>query len=200
MNYKAIKINHAEDHVFFSSDFHYQHQKDFVWQKRGFDSFEAHAEHIEKIIDGAPEDSILFYLGDLALNTTDVVVESLLQKMSQKFKKVYYVLGNHESNTTRIFKDKKPENFEVFNYLEIELNKKPICLMHYPIASWNGLTHNSWMIHGHCHGSYKPSLPMSIQGKILDVGIDTHPEKKLWSLPDVISVMANKQFHSEDHH
>lgn len=56
----------------FSSDLHFGHNKDFIYQARGFNSIE---EHDKAIVDNwnsiVDEDDDVYLLGDLMLNSDD---------------------------------------------------------------------------------------------------------------------------------
>lgn len=175
-----------------SSDFHAHHKKEFIFKPRGFETWEAHRDHIFSLFSNIPENSLLFYAGDLTLNASDEEALELLNLMSAKFVKVYYMLGNHESNVNRIRATTQFSNIEFYDYLEVILNGKNIAFMHYPIAEWNGKHGGSWHIHGHTHGTRVVGTPRDITCKALDVGIDTHPEHTLWTFSDIREVMSMK--------
>lgn len=73
-----------------------------------------------------------------------------------------YPKTREESRASDIF-------FSYQKYLEIEIDKKMICLMHYPIEDWNNRPKNSVHLHGHVHGKLNDFQP---KGR-LDVGIDS---------------------------
>ena len=56
--------------VYFTSDWHLGHQKNFIWEARGYSSYEEHTNSIIDITNSIvhPTD-ILFMLGDFCLNT-----------------------------------------------------------------------------------------------------------------------------------
>ena len=57
------------------------------------------------------------------------------------------------------------------NFLnELKLNKDLLCLMHYPMHSWNKSHHGSIHLHGHCHGSIDTENRLR---RRLDVGVDS---------------------------
>lgn len=188
-----LKINHPEDKIFFTSDLHLFHQKDFIYKPRGFASWEEHTAYLKDRLLSLKDDDILFYNGDFALNAEQTDVDSVLASI--KCRRIYYIMGNHESKTKNVIR-----NFalDVSNYNEVVVNGKMIVLCHYPIASWNGMSHGSWMIHGHTHGTYELGRPENTTAKILDVGVDT--KLNFWSMADVREVMSKKGFQEVDHH
>lgn len=84
-------------------------------------------------------------------------------------------------------------------------NKKQVRFVgsHYPIASWEGLSKGVMHLHGHVH--FKPDQKFG-PGKMMDVGVDGHPEMKPYSFDEVISLLQDRPKISlyngeyEDHH
>lgn len=71
---------------------------------------------------------------------------------------------------------------------------QPIILCHFPILSWDNMSHGSWHLHGHCHGS----LP-DTGVKRIDVGVDCHNWYPI-SLEQVTKLMALRAVKPVDHH
>lgn len=115
-------------------------------------------------------------------------------------------ITNANTGTTYNISDVTPEIYPfryknlIFagNYLEVIVDGKYCILSHYPISSWNH-SNGSYMLHGHCHGSFKQSLPTEKEfGKILDVGWDVF--SKPITFKEVDAVMNLKKIISVDHH
>ena len=75
--------------IWFTSDFHFCHDREFVWKARGFESVEEMNEAIvarfqEKI---QPEDT-LYILGDCMLNDNEKAEEYLAQIPGKKIFKI----------------------------------------------------------------------------------------------------------------
>jgi calcineurin-like phosphoesterase family protein len=87
-----------------------------------------------------------------------------------------------------------PHVIWIKDYAEIKVDGQKLILSHYPHAIWNGSHHGSWHLHGHCHGSYH------VDGKILDVGIDNHPDHQVFSFDEVREHMGKQEFVVKDHH
>ena len=175
-----FKIRHPADRILVSSDFHYKHDKPFIWQDRGFFSREGHDNHIESLIHKAPDDSYFIHNGDLALNASQVQVDWLLEQINLKFKHTFFNFGNHEHHVRTLLTKKSYSRITFSEYSEFNINGTEVCAMHYPIAVWNKKHHGSIMLCGHAHGKHVESTPRDVTSKILDVGIDTHPDKGLW--------------------
>lgn len=90
------------DKIVFASDFHYNHQRDFLWKPRGFKSFEEHDKFIEDQIDTLGVDDLLIYLGDYSLNTTDEQTAALLRRTKAQ---MFYIFGNHEGYHSRFYRN-----------------------------------------------------------------------------------------------
>ena len=101
--------------IWITSDFHFGHEKEFLWQPRGFISWEDHAESIIKnyneVID---KDDEVYILGDCVLKNDDFGIECLKQLKGHK----YLAVGNHDSNL-RINKYEEAI-FVILKYLENE--------------------------------------------------------------------------------
>ena len=94
MLYKPFKITPSNNgKVYFASDFHYNHQRDFIWTPRGFSSFQAHDKFLEEQCKQLTHDDILIYLGDFSLNSTEEQTFKLLNMIKAR---VFYIFGNHE--------------------------------------------------------------------------------------------------------
>ncbi len=110
-------------------------------------------------------------------------------------KNIHLIFGNHDNlgllRNIRGFTTK-------FNYNEIEIDGKTICLFHYPIfpGAWNKGHHGSYQLFGHVHGAldghregeYNFIPPWSLQ---LDVGVDSHNFKP-WHFEEVRTYMNSK--------
>ena len=90
--------------VYFTTDWHLGHQKDFVWEPRGYKSHEDHTNSIIDVTNSIvrPND-ILFNLGDFCLNTPQSKFEEYLSRINCS--NMWLLWGNHnnphEKNTYR---------------------------------------------------------------------------------------------------
>ena len=140
-------------------------------------------------------DDVVYHLGDFAFvnkKQTDKVLSILDQLNGDK----RFILGNHDSRTMwyNIGVLRPGSVAWVTDYHEMKIDGQQVILCHYPLASWNRMHHGSFMLHGHCHGSYQGD------GKILDVGIDNHPEHQVWSWEEIKAFMDTRGIASVDHH
>lgn len=124
--------------IYFSSDFHFNHNKEFVWKARGYSSVE---EMNNVIIDKfnsliSPEDDA-YILGDLCLGGADNLDKSkeCIENLNGK---IHIILGNHCTNN-RIKMYKQCKNVEeVIGYAYmLKYNKYHFYLSHYPTLTSN---------------------------------------------------------------
>src|SRR5215217_5859154 len=94
------KVNSRDyDRIFFASDFHLQHDRDFVWGVRGHADVTAHEYWIKKHLDSLTDSDLLIYCGDFALNTTPEFVQEVLSSIRAR---VLMVWGNHNAGVRQL--------------------------------------------------------------------------------------------------
>ena len=170
--------------IFFTSDNHFWHTNilKFCRNTREGDTVEEMNEILirnwqEQV---GPEDTV-YMLGDTFF-CQEAEAISIMERLPGKKHLIY---GNHDKvikNSTKL-----QSMFEsVQDYKEITIDKQLIVMFHFPIYDHNAASRGSIMLHGHRHGN-----PHNIPGRIMDVGIDTHPsgDMKLWTLEDILHKM-----------
>lgn len=187
--------------IWFTSDWHYHHDRAFIYAHRGFNSIK---EHDEFILDGwsslISEDDLVLFLGDLTF-MDEVACAQLMSKL--KARKVYYILGNHDKSLKKVLSKFPERNLGLLADINIvdKDGKQPITLCHYPMLSWNKSHYGAWNLCGHSHGSHPSSLPNAIEGKRLEVSIDVGLKFNptfMFTFEDVKRIMAIK--HISSHH
>jgi calcineurin-like phosphoesterase family protein len=135
--------------IYVCSDFHFYHDKDFLYAPRGFRSIEeANAEMIKRYNEVVEEEDIVYILGDLGLNATGHEICELVAKLKGK---KYLVIGNHDSNV-RVEAYKESGLFEAVDFgFRLVYNKKTFWLTHYPMLVANYDDKPNYNIHGHTH-------------------------------------------------
>ena len=148
--------------VFFTSDLHFQHQRGFLYEPRGFHSIE---EHDEAIVDRwnnvvRPQDTV-YILGDVMLNNNDKGIE-LLNRLNGEF---WFIRGNHDTDerVRRIREECKNiyhplenvDSFMPYAYLK-KINGYKFYMSHYPTFTSNlenmaPLKHHTINLFGHIH-------------------------------------------------
>ena len=183
--------------IYFTSDLHHKHKRIAELTKRNeVVSAEQHDEWLVDLINSEVTNAdVLYLLGDISFSRNyEEVARFYKQLKGQKF----VVKGNHDD---RKVLNQLRENHLIqdwFDYKEIKSEGLHICMMHFPIASWNKMHYGSWMLHGHSHGSY------TAPGKILDVGIDSayniFDEHRVFSLESLVYYMQSQDVQTVDHH
>jgi len=213
-----LNIRESEEQkIYVSSDFHLGHQRDFVWQARGFTDVQSHDTGVIDSVNALvrPND-ILLFLGDFCLNTTLEQFDAYLARFNCQ--NIWCIWGNHNNpHEKAIFRKAMPTismNGRMYDvetypfkyknivhwgyYAEMVLNGQYVVLMHYPIYIWNEMAHGAWMLCGHSHYGCPLTKADNLYGKILDVGWDGY--KKPLSLNEIAAIMNNKQFAAVDNH
>lgn len=158
--------------TFVTSDSHFGHNTMTTWENmpRRF-IFENSHEMNKKLIDNwnsvVGKDDIVYHLGDFAFTSPKNAREILFSLNGQ----IHLIKGNHDK-----WKDLKKINADnkfasISDYKEIKYSLKGveyhICMMHFPIFSWNRKMYGSIHFFGHCHNK------LVMPGKCCDVGVDT---------------------------
>lgn len=195
---RALRFNTEESDLFFGSDFHFGHNKDFIYKDRGFDSIIEHDLKITRgIIDKIQtyqrngKDKNLIILGDTFLNIGDDIALDIFEQIIQaipEFVNIYYIFGNHESNICRWFESytdgRVPVIIQIPNrnikiallgeQAKILIDKRPFYLSHLPLMDtprfFKGGEERALV--GHCHGN-NPRLYFSDKScPSYDIGVE----------------------------
>lgn len=159
-------------------------------------------EHDEWVVDlwnsqVKPGDTV-YIMGDFSFARFDKTCEALKKMQGQK----HIIKGNHDraDDLDRLKAANLIQNWH--DYKEIKVGGKEdnltACLFHFPITAWHRQHYGSFMLHGHCHGSFQG------EGKILDVGIDNSynifGEHKFFSEDDVLQFMQGREVYIAESH
>ena len=136
--------------IWFTSDLHLCHDREFVWKARGFNSVDEMNQAIVNRFNSViqPEDT-LYILGDVMLND-NVKAEQYLAQI--KGKKIF-IRGNHDTNS-RVEIYKKYTDAKIKWADIIKIKGRSIYISHYPTYTANAddapgkVTLN---FHGHTH-------------------------------------------------
>lgn len=199
--------------VFWTSDLHFDH-KMMVRRFRasmGWASPEAMTDYlIEQWNAIVPERGARVYvLGDFSFANAARTIEILDRLHGEKC----LVRGNHDKVVDKAEVKKRFTWIKDYDKVKITdpaspyQNKhggdittpgeQPIIMSHYPMLTWDGSGHGSWMLHGHCHGNLNESiLPPA---KRLDVGVDVHNFRPI-TYEQIKAIMDTKGSVPVDHH
>lgn len=155
--------------IYFVSDFHFAHEKEFLWKPRGFSSWEEHAEVvIERFNSVVGYGDIVYVLGDCMLKNDDFGIECLKQLNGSK----YLAIGNHDTDA-RIQRYKDEDIFEDIQYgYRLKSNKYSIWCQHYPSMMGNYKDkHPTICIAGHTHS---PDKFQNMSNGCYNAALDAH--------------------------
>lgn len=145
------------NNIWFISDTHFNHDKDFILEPRGFSSVQ---EMNEQIIENwnsviKPEDTV-YHLGDVIMGDLEDGL-NIVKKLNGH---IHLAIGNHDSNARlAAFKDIFDEI--QFGY-RMKFKKGMMLLSHYPQLTNNTDHFYTFSIHGHTHDKniYNSSSPL----------------------------------------
>jgi calcineurin-like phosphoesterase family protein len=210
---KHTKFNTKNRRLFVTSDPHFSHNKDFVYQKRGFSSVEEHDETlISRWNSKITNNDDVLVIGDFMLNASK-------EKCAHYFRRlngfIYYLWGNHESFTSKLYFDELNRQFgrtdiEIYplvwegkvsfcgSYMSGFINKTPFVAFHFPMRIWDYQNHGAIHFSGHSHASDQESLANYLECKRLDVGVDSFGAPMLFE--DLMVIFDKKGVSKLDHH
>lgn len=155
--------------IFITSDLHLSHKNILKYTDR-HKYYTDIQDHDNQIIDTinkhVKQRDILYILGDISFNYPDQLFDNL------KCQKLIIVPGNHDKwiknhNNEIYFKNQL--TIIADQIIDIKHNGATFIMSHYPLARWNKGHYGSYMLHGHCHGSYNNE---NSSCRRLDVGWD----------------------------
>ena len=204
--------------LFFTSDTHYSHTNicrattrwnDAENLTRDFKSLEhMNSELVNNINEVVGENDVLIHLGDWSFGGFENIAEFRNRILC---KNIHLVLGNHDHHIERNKENIQELFASVNHYINLdvrrpsnlrkgEMDKFKFVLMHFPIASWDGMNDGVMHLHGHVH--LPPNLRIA-NGRAMDVGVDGNAYYPL-GLLEVINLLKNQPIKKlelpKDHH
>ena len=178
--------------IYFTSDLHLCHDKEFIYKQRGFSNIK---EMNQTIIENwnnivKPQDEV-YILGDLMLYD-DVEGMRLIQKLNGK---LHIILGNHDNtNRIKLFQKLPQKIVEIVYATTFKYDGYHFFLSHYPTITTNfNDSHKSLeniiiSLYGHTHqkDNFYNNVPY-----IYHVGIDSHNLTPI-SIEQIIEDIKNK--------
>lgn len=159
--------------IYVSSDYHLNHDKEFIWKARGFDSVEEMNEAIitrnNELV--SPDDTLII-CGDLMLGGSENLEKGIEMLNCMNGKKLI-VGGNHDTRARREAYLK--ENIPVFDAYAFTYRKYHFYASHYPTLTGNleqeSLKQVTCNLFGHTHQTtnFYNEIPF-----IYHVGVDSH--------------------------
>jgi len=179
---------------FFSSDYHFFHDKIREYENRPFKDVETmNSEIVRRHNERVKKDDVVFFLGDLGFYASakkahrgeglPVNALTMLEQMNGKF---YRIAGNHDKHSNKIY-------IPVFS-ITLKIAGLNVQLIHNPEhANLN----NNLIICGHCHGKFKTKEVLNEKGTpilIINVSVENFDYRPItW---DEIKSIWDKWLHS----
>lgn len=219
---QVLKFKNEIGHrVYFFSDLHVCHERDFILGPRGFKTAEESKETlIKNWNERVTNNDTIFLLGDTVVGAGTKgleVFDELLRRLN--YRALYVLPGNHPSGYTQRFDEViantnidnyfrltfSLDGFKTIhlvpNYFEIYVNGKSIVLSHYPILSYNGMNKGGFLLHGHSHGNLSRSEigREYSKGKVLEVSPEVIGNAPI-SFDEVFTLLNGRSNLNIDHH
>ncbi len=150
---------------YFTSDLHFGHENVIRFCNRPYaDVTDMNHQLIHNWNNTVTNDDEVWILGDFSFLKPQLTVDIMRQLYGRK----HLVPGNHDSTKVLHALWELPSDQLVVEerYVELKENHRKIVLCHYPIESWNNMSHGSLHLHGHSHGNSR-KVPNRF-----DVGVD----------------------------
>lgn len=177
--------------IYFTSDTHFCHNKDFCYEPRGFKTIE---EMNEKIFNNwnsiVTDEDDIYHLGDVMLND-DTQGMMYLENLKGK---IHIIRGNHDTDT-RVEKYKQLNNIVEITYATIiKYRKAHLYLCHYPTLTANYDDDKPWHknlvnLFGHTHQqeNFYNNNPY-----MYHVGVDSHNCKPI-EIEEILEEIRQKK-------
>lgn len=174
--------------IFFTSDLHIGHNKEFIYVPRGFSSVKEMNDYIvTKFNQNVCEDDTVFILGDVTLGK----IEDALPYLKQLKGHIIVVRGNHDSDA-RVKAYKEQLGWEVYDAKYLKWCGYTFYLTHWPAFTANfgesSLKHCVCNLYGHTHQNTKFYQEMPW---MFHVGVDSNPNI-VWNIGDILNEMEAK--------
>lgn len=155
--------------IWFTSDTHFGHVKDFLWAPRGFNSIEEHDEAIIKNWNEVvgPDDEV-YHLGDVMLNDNDHGMKCISRLNGH----IHLILGNHDTEGRVLLYEQCSNICEIVFAKELKIGKNYFWLCHYPTCVGNFDDNKKiWCLCGHSHTKNKY---IDMDKKCYHIELDAH--------------------------
>ena len=184
-----MDISNQKSKIWFTSDFHFGHDKDFLYGPRGFHYSWEHDYTIlgdwNAIVN---ENDEVYILGDLMLGNNDYGRHMIEQLNGIK----HIIIGNHDTaNRIEMYKDMNVA--EVTYATQIRYKGYNFFLCHYPTmidSIYRGRT--NFNLHGHTHS---PDKFQFIEHCCYNVALDAHHNRPV----EINDIIADIQRYRQEH-
>lgn len=123
--------------IYVTSDLHLNHNRDFVYAARGYETIEEmNKDLIRKYNSVITNDDEVYILGDLCLGGSDSLIDNF-KMLNQLNGKIHIVLGNHDTLTRRKMYEALPQVVSISYAEMLHYHKYHFYLSHYPTLTAN---------------------------------------------------------------
>lgn len=158
----------------FTSDWHLGHANIIKYCNRPFANVEEQDKTIlDNFFSVVKKGDTVYFLGDLSFHVS--TIKDTLMAIAMAGVDFNVLVGNHDdaSAVARFSHHQFRKN--VYRMLDLEIDRQPVTLCHYPMLTFNRSHHGAWQLYGHHHnGGFHRDLPAAVQGKRMNVGVDIH--------------------------
>lgn len=157
--------------IYLTSDWHFGHDREFIWKARGYSSVEEmNEDQIDKINSLIKPEDDLYILGDLMLGDTDKGMECVKCIKGN----LHIILGNHDTQNRQ--EKYKELNAEILGWASVlNYRKYHFYMSHFPTLTGNlekeSLHQMTLNLFGHTHQTtnFYEDMPY-----MYHVGVDSH--------------------------
>lgn len=212
---KIKKYRKDYDEIYVASDFHFGHNRDFLFKPRGFSSDVEHNDWIQSQVDSLSPNSLLIFLGDLGLSIGPEKIKDFMMTFPCE---TLMIKGNHNSGVYQMYQEKLPKGFEKCELYPIKITPNITLLgyefllsidndhfycTHMAPLIWPENRYRSALV-GHSHGNLKQINPGENGfGKILDCGVENaikYNGTAFFKISEVVKILKEKKASNFDHH
>lgn len=179
-------------YIYFTSDLHFNHDKEFIYKPRGFNSVE---EMNNAIINNwnniVTDDDLTYVLGDLILGGNSGT-ERGLDLIKQLRGEIKIILGNHDTKARTEAYKTLPNVTSILYADRLKYNGYSFFLTHFPCITSNlekeTLKQCTINLFGHTHSKDKFYLEYPF---MYNVALDAHDNKPVW-IENILQNLKNK--------
>ena len=119
--------------IFFTSDTHFNHDREFVYGPRGFKTIqEMNGALIRNWNETVGKDDDIYVLGDFFLGTDYDYINEVLDKLNGR---IHLVVGNHDTPSKITWYTNWNNIVEIADALRLKYKKREFFLCHYPVLT-----------------------------------------------------------------
>lgn len=190
--------------IWFTSDTHYGHRNIVrgvsSWGNksgcRDFDTLEAMNDAmVERINQYVQADDVLYHIGDWSMGGHHNIAEF---RKRLNCREIHLVYGNHDQHIRKNMRNERSLFTSVQPLMMTRIGEQRIVMCHFPMLVWEDHHRGVWHFHGHSHGHLNDQAYYT--RKVIDVGIDAHPEFRPYRLDEVTAIMTERSIVTIDHH